>query len=626
MKIATGYILFPVLQLRADISYRLLPELTPIHHALEDVVKRFSDGRNVLSCAPLVELFRELFGLSGAGEILPHVLDDLLDRQHIHLLTSEEPDYKSIRAVDLAHGPDQSGKSERTRSASIEDQFAQGLQLERFYDPVLGETVPASNLSEQPLTDSIFKVPASPFLNNPPTDWVEAEVKSELRDDLKIITVAAQVVGHTWRKCPADLFLFESELSVECHDSRQSAYLRGLGSRARRSLLTSECLVGSFGEFAEGIGELSISCRLSGDATGVALTRSLPQSVLDGLSLAESNLVICLDPVEGITEPTFKSVSKNVKALQVAYPRNDNLTPPGIYFACDGREYTRVPVSWEGLEAELGLFRKSSGFQQVDSGLVEVIATLEAECRFSDHAEIFVLPAYWLEPTEFASLLSDRFSHESVGSEWILESVKALKRCPFEIREPIVRHLASIDGKRSLLREKLEVAGLLTASVSTRTTESTRESYNSKLPKACKRVIAFDTSSLITYGELVANLERSDFLVIPQVIAGEVERMKTASDQFRVASRANLRAVDELPPDKWVAPFHDFSLLSSSDEKNNDGALIASLIPYCGNERDVILVSEDHDFVLRCQPYGIKWMTAREFLKMSGTKSRGRNQ
>jgi hypothetical protein len=615
MKIAAGYILFPVVKLRADISFRLLPELTPIHHALEEIVKRFSDGRNELSLAPLVHVFREMFGLSGASEILPQVLDDLLDRKYIHSVNKEWTDHTSIRAVDLAHGPGEPGVPVKPNFADKNSPFVQSMQLERFYDPVLGEIVSANNLFEPPLTDSIFKVPVSPFLKNPPIEWVEDEVKSETRDDLKVIAAEAEVIGHTWRRCQADLFLLEGVLSVECHDSRQSEYLRGLSPRARCSLLSPDCLAGSFGEPADGIAERSIFPWLYSDAKSIALIASLPQRVLDELFLPETDLVVSLNPVGGISEPTLQSISENLQALQVVYPRKDIVTPPGIYFADMGYEYASVPVSWEGLEAELGLFQQSRGFHQVDSGLGEVMATLETECRFSDHAEIFVLPAYWLEPTQFVKLLSDRFSHEPVRSEFVLESVKAIKRFPFEIREPIVRLLASINGSKAILREKLEIAGLLTVSVPSQAAETGREQSSEELPDACERVVAFDTSSLISDGQLVANLKPSDFLVIPQVIAGEVERMKTASDQFRVASRANLRAVDQLPPERWVAPFHDFSLLSPSDKKNNDGALIASLIPYCGSGREVILVSEDHDFVLRCQPYGIKWMPAREFLK-----------
>ena len=32
---------------------------------------------------------------------------------------------------------------------------------------------------------------------------------------------------------------------------------------------------------------------------------------------------------------------------------------------------------------------------------------------------------------------------------------------------------------------------------------------------------------------------------------------------------------------------------------------------------EVIVVSEDHDFLLRCRPYGIEWMNAESFLHMS---------
>jgi hypothetical protein len=69
---------FPVLHLCAKVTYRLLPELTPLHRALEEAVVRFSQSDNTLAKAPIGSLFREVFGVSGAREILPDVLGDLI--------------------------------------------------------------------------------------------------------------------------------------------------------------------------------------------------------------------------------------------------------------------------------------------------------------------------------------------------------------------------------------------------------------------------------------------------------------------------------------------------------------------------------------------------------------------
>jgi hypothetical protein len=139
----------------------------------------------------------------------------------------------------------------------------------------------------------------------------------------------------------------------------------------------------------------------------------------------------------------------------------------------------------------------------------------------------------------------------------------------------------------------------------------------------CTRVIAFDTSSFMKYDRLIGYLRPTDFLVTPQVVAAEVERKKAESEDFRIISRRNLRAIDALPQERWTAPFHDYALLAAGDKRNNDGAIIATLIPYRQRGLEVIVVSEDHDFLLRCKPYGIEWMNAEAFLNTPKKANRG---
>ena len=88
-------------------------------------------------------------------------------------------------------------------------------------------------------------------------------------------------------------------------------------------------------------------------------------------------------------------------------------------------------------------------------------------------------------------------------------------------------------------------------------------------------------------------------------------------------SRRNLRSVRQLPGDQWAAPFHDFSFLAPGDVPNEDGQIIATLIPYRQAGNRVILVAQDGDFVVRCKPYGIETMTAEIFMSSSkNTKKR----
>jgi len=136
-------------------------------------------------------------------------------------------------------------------------------------------------------------------------------------------------------------------------------------------------------------------------------------------------------------------------------------------------------------------------------------------------------------------------------------------------------------------------------------------------------VIAFDTSSFVEFDQLADHLLPTDFLVFPQVVAGEVERKKTQSEDFRKTSRRNLRAISRLPKDRWTAPFHDFGYLAPGDSKNADGKIIATLVPYRKAGHKVILVSQDGDFVPRCKPYDIEVMRAEIFMGCpKGTRER----
>ena len=136
-------------------------------------------------------------------------------------------------------------------------------------------------------------------------------------------------------------------------------------------------------------------------------------------------------------------------------------------------------------------------------------------------------------------------------------------------------------------------------------------------------IVAFDTSSFIKFDQLIDHLLPTDFLVFPQAVAGEVERKKGQREDFRMISRRNLRSIRQLPEDRWAAPFHNFSFLALGDVQNEDGQIIATLIPYSQAGKRVILVAQDGDFVARCKPYGIETMTAEMFMGASkGTKKR----
>lgn len=614
MRLGSISVWFPVLHLRAEVTYRLLPELTPLHRVLEAAVKQFSTSSNALAGVPIPDLFSQLFGVSGAEEMLPDVLDDLVQRGRIHRVVGDGRDPCLLRIADLAPGRAGGDMPQVHNFSSIENVAAQTRMLERFFDPVVDEIVDGDSLASRPADDLQFCVPAEPFLAHAPSHWVERELRGELHDDVQLYSVVTEHTGHLWRRGKAEIVLKDDEISIECSHQRESEYLRGLPQRVRASWLLPRGSAESLHGQVLKESELSIHCRLPPSSTGLALTRGIPPAARAGLALPPNVVVVALDPEPDITEPTVIPELAHGQAKQVAYPRTDNPGTAGIFLASVGRDYLQLPVTWEGLPAEIGVFRNAPGFQQDGSIWGDVIDALETECQYSDDPAIFVLPAFWLDSAEFWQRLSERLRSESDGPEWMDGIVDELKNLPQAV---LARLSEKLQMNEPMAKLRSTYSTLSTLFPSERP-ESTKiqcvDDGITLVPRSCKRVIAFDSSSLLRYGQLVEHLRPTDFLVSPQVVAAEVEKNKTKCEEYRIASRRNLRAIDALPKTRWTAPFHDFDLLIPGDIQNSDGAIIATLVPYCNRGLEVIVVSEDHDFVLRCKPYGIEWMNGENFL------------
>ena len=623
MKIGSVAVWFPVLYLRATATYRLLPEMTPLHRILESAVKEFSRSENALAAVPIPELFLHLFGVSGALEILPGVLDDLIERGRIHRVVEDDREISTLRIIDLAPGQSEVSRTHGNTMAISENQAVQSRQIDRFIDPILEELISVDKLSSEPSKGDGFRVPAEPFLMHLTTHWVSHELKVELQDDVQIYTAVPELIGHRWRRSEAVLILKDGELAVECEDPRQSEYLRGLSQYVRRSWLLPGSLTGSPVNMAENGEDLSVNCRLPLSVEGLALTRGVPEAVLAGVKLPPSVVLVALDAAADVVEPTIVRTPDEKQAMQVAYPRSDNPNVSGIFLAGEGREYKLLPVNWEGLNSEIGVFTSAPGFRQNGTVWREVIAALETECRYSDKSELFVMLAFWLDPADFWYGLTERLASESDGSPWLDGIAEALRGLPQIVRARLSEKLPANSPLEQLRKSHHAIASLFPYDHKEATTIKNADRREAPVPRFCKRVIAFDTSSLLQYGQLIESLCSTDFLVSPQVVAAELERNKTRSEEFRIASRRNLRAIDALPKDRWTAPFHDFDLLVPGDNQNSDGAIIATLVPYCHRGLEVIVVSEDHDFVLRCRPYGIEWMNAVNFLDTCGNLKRG---
>ncbi|MDF3419989.1 hypothetical protein HKX29_16930 [Sulfitobacter sp. S46] len=622
MRLGEVSVWFPVLHLRAKVTYRLLPELTPLHRALEEAVVRFSQSDNTLAKAPIGSLFREVFGVSGAREILPDVLGDLIERGRVHRVAEHEIDPSLLRLADLAPGPAEPNDACAAEPSEQAQKSAQDRTIERFFDPVLEEIVEAGVLLPEPVEGSCFRIPVDPFATDPPRHWIDGELRADLQDDMQVYNATCEKIGHRWRRSNAILALNDGELSFECSDPRESEYLRGLPQTVRRSWLLPDRQDGSNRSRLDDDAEVSLHCRLPEGLDGLTLVRGLPEAISTELDFPSLAVLAKLDPVAGVTAPTFISPPARGQAMRVAYPREDNPGVAGVFLAREGREYLRLPIIWEGLHAEIGVFRRTGGFAQSGSEWSELVAALESECRFSEAPEIFVLPAFWLKPAEFWMGLIDRVRHEPGSQTWMQRIVDALEILPRPVIEGLVETLASEPSLAQFRRSQPEL-GRLDPTATELVSEINEQSREvGHIPPECDRVVAFDTSAILEFGDLADHLLPTDFFVFPQTVADEIERKKTQRDDFRWKSRKNLRAISTLPKNQWTAPFPDVSYLKSGDKRNADGEIIAVLIPYRQPDRKIILVSQDLDFVPRCKSYDIDVMTAEVFIAESKTRRR----
>lgn len=616
---------FPVLHLRAEVTYRLLPELTPLHVALEKAVVRFSQSDNVLAKAPIESLFREVFGVSGAREILPDVLGDLIERGRVHRLAQNEISPPLLRLVDLAPGPEEAVGRCAAESPELAVKTAQNRTIERFFDPVLEEIVEADFLQTEPIEESPYRIPLDPFTTDPPRHWIDGELRAELQDDMQVYNAICEKIGHRWRRTDAILVLNDGELSFECSDQRESEYLRGLPQMVRRSWLLPDRREEANHPRLDEDTDLSIHCSLPEGLGGLTLVRGLPETTSDELDFPPLAVVAKLDPVAEIIAPTFISPPIQGQAMRVAYPREDNPGVAGIFLACEGREYLKLPIIWEGLHAEIGVFRKTAGFAQSGSDWSELVVALESECRFSEAPEIFVLPAFWLEPTQFWMALNDRVKHEPEPQSWMQRIVDALEILPPPVLDRLIDTLAIDPSLGSLRASQPELAKLDPEIMEVVAEKSERAALVNDVHPECERIVTFDTVSMITFGELANHILPTDFFVFSQTMAQEVEDKKKVKE-FRIKSRQNIRVIRKRAENQWAAPFPNVGLLMPGDIPNNDGKIISTLLPFRRPERKVIIVTEDMDFVARAKPYNIDVMTPKEFMAASKIKRRSIKQ
>ncbi|GAB1363979.1 hypothetical protein MASR1M32_32150 [Rhodobacter sp.] len=618
MRLGSEKVWLPVLNLQAQVSYRLHPVMTPVQRMLEAAVARFAGRDNALARAPIPQLFRELFGLSGADMILPEIVEDLIHRGRIHRLAEDGRPSAQLSIADLAPGRSARSVTGRQPTSDADSKAAQERRLSCFYDPILKEVVSGEGLHASPGAADRLIVPEQPFRDLAPDDWVAAELREQVQDDVTLYHAKVTQDAPSWRRCPVEIDLREGELRVEAADPRVTDYLKGLLPSLRRSWFLLADSQDAAAGLAPGSAELSLHCRLPEGPTGLALTCGLSSALIAELDLPASLVVFELFLATELVAPEFRPSTGGARHL--SYSRKTLPVAAGFFLADEGRARLTLPMKWGDVPGRIEVFQTVPGFAAEASAWAGTVTAIEEECFSALSAEIFALQGYWMEPGRFWQKVQKRSEEETDSALWLATLAEALRALPPGVLDRLQGESAEGPALRDLRRSTPLIAEMFPEPHRDWTGLHAPEARAMAVPQDCRRVIAFDTSSLLSYGNLASALSPTDFLVMPQVIGQEVERRKTDSDAFRIASRANLRAIGRLPLARWATCSHDFDLLEPGDRRNNDGALIAALIPYCGRDQEVVIVSEDHDFLLRCRLYGIRWMRAAEFL--DGSRNR----
>jgi hypothetical protein len=407
MKLSDIIIYFPVFNIRAEVTYSYLPNLSPIEKALIAAINKFSgNGDNAFANLPIGDLFRDLYGLSGANLFMAEVVDSLIDRGRIHRKGGLSKASSELTVAELAIGTN----TGTTRNGEVikPDSTLQSTVLERLYDPISAEVL-TSNGETLVSSPGSYAIPAEPFHEHLDKSWIERELSDELDQEIKVSSIKLNIKDTVWRIVSATLSVEGNQLSLETENESRRSYLSNLRQETRKQWFSSEKT--SFDQksgatlpegsiyppvLPKNVSGLIISCGL------------LPEEIPD-LRIPKDTCLLNVIPRENDSQTFTVAFADSSSGTVIDYAFDIQRMESAILWSSSGYMLTPVTLNWQSTEVFIRVAVPTIGYAN-DEEMNRLIEVLQDEASVSQDPVLTVLPGFWLEPKEFWSHVFVNFS------------------------------------------------------------------------------------------------------------------------------------------------------------------------------------------------------------------------
>lgn len=411
MKLGEITIYIPVFDILADVSYSYIPNLSPIEKALVAAINKFS-GKSDIAFAniPIGDLFRDLYGLSGADLFMPEVIDSLIDRGRIHRIGHLSGTSRELTIKDLGIGVGVSQAREMSAVNSKPDQISQQLTvIKRLYDPVSAEVL-SYNGEVFVNSPGSYAIPAEPFHDQLEKSWIERELSDELEQEVKVSSIKLSIINTVWRTVPATLNVEGNQLSLKTSKESIQSYLSNLRPETRKQWFTSQ--EASFDKNNKLIlPEGSIyPFVIPENVDGLIITCGLLLEELNTLLIPKGTCLLNVVPRLN-DSPTFtiEKCTDPKRGIVINYAFDLHGIESAILWSDSGYNLISVKLNWQSTEINVRVAVPIFGYTEHQE-IKNLIEVLQDEASVSQDPVLSVLPGFWLTPQDFWSHVFTNFS------------------------------------------------------------------------------------------------------------------------------------------------------------------------------------------------------------------------
>jgi hypothetical protein len=407
MKLGDITIHIPVFDILADVSYSYIPNLSPIEKALVAAINKFS-GKSDIAFAniPIGDLFRDLYGLSGADLFMHEVIDSLIDRGRIHRIRHLSGTSRELMIKDLGIGE---GVSQTRKMSAENSKPDQSTVVKRLYDPISAEVL--SSKGELFVSSpGSYVIPAEPFHDQLEKSWIERELSDELDQEVKVFSIKLSIINTLWRTVSATLNVEGNQLSLITAKESIQSYLSNLRPETRKHWFTSQDA--SFNKNNElMLPEGSIyPYVIPENVDGLIIACGLPNEELNTLLIPKGTCLLNVVP-RSDDSPTFtiEKCTDPERGLIINYAFDLHGIESAILWSDSGYNLISVKLNWQSTEITVRVAVPIFGYTEHEE-IKNLIEVLQDEASVSQDPILCVLPGFWLDPKDFWDDVFTNFS------------------------------------------------------------------------------------------------------------------------------------------------------------------------------------------------------------------------